>query len=261
MFENVKLIASDLDGTLLLNGTQKLQANTCDLIEEIINRGIKFVACSGRRYENLQRLFAPVKDKIDYVCDNGCIAYVGGKVVYRATMPKDLGRELIREIRRTKTEDVFVACEKNCYIQADRPEFIKYMREVVDFDVTPVEDIFDLPEEYTKISYFEEKGLTETDSLKKIFGDKLTMQTGGAAWFDTIPKNVNKRTAFEKISEHLNVKPENCIMFGDNDNDREILNYVGLPIVVESAKESIRRLGKMTTDTVENKLEEILKEI
>ncbi len=258
MEQNFELIASDLDGTLLLGTAQELQPNTCEIVEKFLDDGIKFVACSGRRYKNLKTLFAPIKDRIDYVCDNGCLAYVNGELVFQAAMEKELGRAIIRKIRETKDCEIFVSCAENCYIQADRPEFIRYMREVVRFDVEPIEDILNLPEDYMKISLYEKDGLTDTNYLKEIFGDKCTMQTGGAAWFDTVPKNINKRTAFEKILERLKISPEKCVMFGDNDNDVEVLKYVGTPIAMKSAKENVRQLGKYTTDTVENFLIKLL---
>ena len=43
----IKLIASDLDGTLLLHGAQKCNAELFPLIEELTERGIYFVAASG----------------------------------------------------------------------------------------------------------------------------------------------------------------------------------------------------------------------
>ncbi|MCI6794648.1 MAG: HAD hydrolase family protein, partial [Lachnospiraceae bacterium] len=50
----IKLIASDLDGTLLLNGAQKLQPQTCGLIRRLKEeKGILFLAASGRQVDNL----------------------------------------------------------------------------------------------------------------------------------------------------------------------------------------------------------------
>ena len=61
MSRKIKLVASDLDGTLLLNGAQSLQPGTCQLIHRLCQKGVIFLAASGRQYANLQRLFAPVR--------------------------------------------------------------------------------------------------------------------------------------------------------------------------------------------------------
>ena len=60
----IKYVASDLDGTLLRNGAQSLDAEVFDLIRRLKEKGIHFIAASGRQYDNLYRLFEPVQDEI-----------------------------------------------------------------------------------------------------------------------------------------------------------------------------------------------------
>ena len=49
----IKLIASDMDGTVLRNGAQELPEGFTDLILRLKDCGIHFVAASGRQYQNL----------------------------------------------------------------------------------------------------------------------------------------------------------------------------------------------------------------
>ena len=60
----IKLIASDLDGTLLQNGSQELTPRAIKLIHEITQKGIRFAAASGRQYDNERRVFHEIKDEI-----------------------------------------------------------------------------------------------------------------------------------------------------------------------------------------------------
>ena len=75
----IRLIASDLDGTLLHNGAQELSSYTIDLIHRITEKGIHFVAASGRQYDNERRLFADIKDKISYIAENRFALHSSGK--------------------------------------------------------------------------------------------------------------------------------------------------------------------------------------
>lgn len=81
----VKLIASDLDGTLLKNGAQELNTTVFQQILALRENGIYFVAASGRQYENLRRLFAPVKDDISYIAENGSLCIHKGNILARGT--------------------------------------------------------------------------------------------------------------------------------------------------------------------------------
>ena len=48
----IKLIASDLDGTLLQNEAQELTPRAIELIRALTQKGVHFVAASGRQYAN-----------------------------------------------------------------------------------------------------------------------------------------------------------------------------------------------------------------
>lgn len=65
----IKLIASDLDGTLLQNGAQALTPRAIDLISRLCDAGIHFVSASGRQYDNQKRVFAPLKDRISFIAE------------------------------------------------------------------------------------------------------------------------------------------------------------------------------------------------
>ena len=60
----IKFIASDLDGTLLLNGAQKVSEELIPLIKRLNDEGIIFCAASGRQYPNLRRLFGEEAERL-----------------------------------------------------------------------------------------------------------------------------------------------------------------------------------------------------
>ena len=65
----IKLIASDIDGTLLTNHGQIVPDRTADLIRRLIDKGIYFTAASGRQYSNLRRMFDPISENICYAAE------------------------------------------------------------------------------------------------------------------------------------------------------------------------------------------------
>lgn len=68
----IKLVASDLDGTLLLHKAQSLPEEIFSLIRQLEELGIMFVAASGRQYPNMTKLFAPVASEISYISGEWC---------------------------------------------------------------------------------------------------------------------------------------------------------------------------------------------
>ena len=79
----IKLVASDLDGTLLLHKAQSLPEEIFSLIRQLEELGIMFVAASGRQYPNMTKLFAPVASEISYISENGALAVDHGEVLYQ----------------------------------------------------------------------------------------------------------------------------------------------------------------------------------
>ena len=67
----IKLVASDLDGTLLLKGAQSLPEEIFPLIRQLKELGILFVAASGRQYANMKKMFVPVEKDVAFICENG----------------------------------------------------------------------------------------------------------------------------------------------------------------------------------------------
>lgn len=113
----IKLIASDLDGTLLHNGAQKLTPRAIELIHELTQKGVHFVAASGRQYDNERRLFSEIKDEISYIGENGSICIHQGKVISRGIIADDLACRIIDEVKKSPNFDILISREDACLIE------------------------------------------------------------------------------------------------------------------------------------------------
>ena len=66
---SIKLICSDIDGTLLQYGKKELEDEIFEQIRELHRCGILFCPASGRQYTSLRKLFAPVADCCVFLLD------------------------------------------------------------------------------------------------------------------------------------------------------------------------------------------------
>ena len=71
----IKLVVSDIDGTLLEDGGHELNPELFEVILKLREKGMQFAAASGRQWASIEQVFDPIKEKIFYLSDNG--AYVG----------------------------------------------------------------------------------------------------------------------------------------------------------------------------------------
>ena len=255
----IQLVASDIDGTLLLNGAKALDPEIFKLIRELHKKGILFMAASGREYTNLHNLFAPIADDIAFLCLNGCLTFYKGECISKEVMDAELARKLITTIQNDSNAEVLVSGEKTCYITPKNQSYYEHLITTVKNHVTVVDDLLNIPEPYTKISaYFKDGVNKHYQHYADMFDQDITVQIGGKCWLDCAPKDVNKSTGFLKLLAYLNISTENTVMFGDNDNDKQILQTCGYPISMETAVPSIYKLFPTHVNSVNEGIHSIL---
>ena len=109
----VKLIASDLDGTLLQNGARDVNPIVFDQIRTLKEHGILFAAASGRQYLNLRRLFTPVQDDIAYIAENGSLCIYNEETISKGIIEQDLAYSILDEVSRYPQYNCIISGDKN----------------------------------------------------------------------------------------------------------------------------------------------------
>lgn len=260
----IKLIASDLDGTLLLNGAQSCDPELFPLIEELAKKDVYFVAASGRQYHSLQRLFAPVRDKILYLCENGSLVMHTNQVLVKTYMEDSLAMDICHAIIDHPDCEVLISGERTCYLVPKTQGFVTHVKEVLGNHVTVIDTPERIEEEVIKISYFAQpdKLKAATDLLTDKFKDSdCEITVSGNSWVDFVAKGTGKGEALEKLGKKLGILPEEMAAFGDNENDRTMLSFVGHPYLMEKCNPTMEDVEAKRCKKVEESLREILKEL
>ena len=94
----IKLVASDLDGTILRNGAQSVDASTIEVIDKLLSAGVLFAPASGRQIVSLKRLFEPVSDRLVYISENGALSEYKGEVIAKTAMDRKLALKIIEDV-------------------------------------------------------------------------------------------------------------------------------------------------------------------
>jgi len=68
----VKLVVSDMDGTLL-NSKHQVSSRFFTLFEALKKKGVMFAAASGRQYHSIVEKLAPIRDDIFVIAENGAL--------------------------------------------------------------------------------------------------------------------------------------------------------------------------------------------
>ena len=123
-FYMIRLVASDIDGTLLQGGARALSDELFGLIRVLKKRGILFCAASGRQYRSMRALFAQSEDDIAYLCENGAIVYRGGSVVSKLAMERADALALIGQIQAQEQCEVLISGADTSYLLPKHPDYV-----------------------------------------------------------------------------------------------------------------------------------------
>lgn len=259
----IKLIASDLDGTLLQNDAQELTPRTIELIRKLTNQGICFVAASGRQYENEVHLFEPIKDKISYIAENGSLCIHDGKVISRTVIDMELIHRIIDEVKQDGRFEILLSKDHACYIENNDPVFVNHIVNVIKNTTKIVEDVRNVDGPILKIAIGNMKDGPDVVEgylkyLQNKFSSEIKVVTSGNIWIDFIAPGTNKGSALLRLLEVLKIRPEECMAFGDQRNDVEMLQAVGTSYAMSNAVPGISDHSTYVTDSVEDVLERLL---
>ena len=231
----IKLIASDVDGTLLRGGEDTpLPTALPELILRLKEKGIFFVAASGRQYPNLRRVFG---------------------------LEQGLTHELIRVEMELSGPEVLISGEQVSYISPENQECYRYIRDVLKNEVVFLEDIYQLPEEYMKVSVYRKDGVGKiVEDWKCRFAERVTVATAGFTWLDNMPLQTNKAAALDQILKRLGIAPDECMAFGDEYNDLEMLKKVKYGFAVDTARTKVKETCTYHTSSVADVLAQVARD-
>ncbi|CUX40201.1 Flavin mononucleotide phosphatase YbjI [Clostridium sp. C105KSO15] len=246
----IKLIASDIDGTLVPDGSHELNPELYDVILKLRAKGIQFAAASGRQWLSIESIFEPIKEKVFYLSDNG--AYVGchGRSLYVNPIERKTIMDMVQDVRNMDGLDVMICGPDVIYTETDNQEFLDWMVNGYKFHVKKVEDLTRVESEFIKISVYRKTDVeAHTRTLREKYADRLKMTIAGDMWMDCMRPGINKGQAVKLLQDSLGIKPEETMAFGDQLNDIEMLKQAYYSFAVGNAREEVKAAARFRTDT------------
>ncbi len=259
----IQYIASDLDGTLLPDNGKDMDPRIFDIIRRFRSKDVHFIAASGRQYQSMRRLFAPIKDDISYISENGSLCKKDGKVICRGLIDRDLGLRILAagdEYSRTYKECLnLISCESRHYTTSHNERYLNHMRNVIHNEIAVIEDYSKLKEPFLKLAFCDFEGVEHLASyMAERFSSEIKAATASAFWVDFIAPNANKGIALRTLLSTMGIDPKNGIAFGDQFNDVDMLKIAGTSYAMNTCAPGVEKYADHIIDDVPGVLEEIL---
>lgn len=245
----IKLIVSDIDGTLVEDGGSSLDPRIYDVILKLKEKGIYFAAASGRHATGIEHIFEPIRDKIFYIGGNGSYLGCYGRELYLEEYKQELASDILSDMKAAGL-DILVDCAGCAYTDSKNPEFVDWMLNGYHFRLKQIEDLRQLAVPIVKIAACRMSGIVGYEGpLIAKYGKDLKVTLSGEQWIDTMAPGVNKGKAVKILQESLDIRPEETVAFGDQLNDIEMLKQAYYSFAVANGRPEAKAAARFLADS------------
>lgn len=244
---NIKLAATDIDGTFVRSDYTYDTERFHRILERMEKAGCVFAAASGNQYYQLRDLFPDCHEKMAFVAENGAYVRDRGELVFAADMPRETA-ELMTGICGEYPEMSGVLCGlESAYCQrgAVSPQFFEIMK-IYFHRLKWTHDFRKVKDQILKftVGVPEEKTQYYFELLRERLKGIAEPTTSGHGSIDVILPGCHKASGLKRLAERWGITPEQCAAFGDGGNDIEMLQYCGCSFAVSNASPEAKAAAK-----------------
>ncbi len=241
----IKLVVTDLDGTLLPETTTEVNPEIYEIVRELKERGIVFAAASGRQYESMLRVLGPVAEDIFFLAENGTQVMVRGKPLSVTYIEQAVGEELIQFVRILPECELMLSTPGRIYLETSDESLADLMLNSYKVSAECVEDILPYCDRCIKIAVYRRDGIEPVfQDIMDRFGDRMSVMISGENWIDCQSPDIDKGKALSRVQRLLRISAEETMAFGDNCNDIPLLKCAGEGYAVANADPRLKKVAR-----------------
>ena len=271
-FFMIKLIASDMDGTLL-NHNHKIPKENVKLINFAKNQGIEFVVATGRAYYEALPALNEENINCDVISFNGGIVYDKNSNIISITpmLPKDLYYtiEILKSFdisyqlyTKNTIYTTSIETDINAYIDLIRSNGYEPDVEHLRAEAQQKLDVGYITEVENIELYLNEKenpsikiiaisnDISKLKNAAKLLSENtsISVTSSGANNIEIMHKNATKGEALKEIAKIYGINLENAVAIGDNLNDQAMLDIVGYSVAMKNGNTILKEQAKYVTE-------------
>lgn len=264
----IKLVASDLDGTIISRDTSIYEYNF-KAINDINKKNIDFVICTGKTY--------PI---VKGICDKFNASYGifgNGNQIINLRTGEEIYKKLLSDYEVNTCIDIARKYNLHIHVYTDDEiitENLKFMdlrnfelQQANYYDNSLIITVIDDLKYYltfnkikpckliisseTNLSDIKEEILNSLNvsitTIRKYGKYKDTIINKEYEYLDISPKDINKSTALNILGNYLNIDNSEIMAVGDNLNDLDMVKNSGIGVAVANAYDELKQVAKYTT--------------
>ena len=251
---NYKLIAVDMDGTLL-NSDNQISPATIDAVKAAVGKGVVFTLSTGRPVQGVQKYIDLLELNGPVITYNGAMIVdsCSGEIIFNEIMDSGDAQKVYQQALERNIMFVVWSAGK-LYVSA-MGEKATFYSEMTNTKAELIEN-FDnlLSQGITKILWFHDADILDSwiPELNNLNLEHTTITKSRAYFLEFFSNKTSKAVAMEKLGQYYGIDKSSMIAVGDQINDLPMIEYAGLGVAMGNAVEGVKNAADYITDTNNN---------
>ena len=252
-----KIVASDIDGTLLPFGQLKIKNSLLNIIGKFKDKDILFVPASGRTIDSLEKLFDPIKEDVAFLSENGGVVWRGTTPIAETPLPKELSHEIAEDIYSHEDWVAYFTTIDSAFVYGQNEKLTNFVCERFSENCRIINSLDEIEGRPVKLTVFLPCAAELMVDYFDKYKDKLNVMIAG---LDVIDFGVaNKGFGLKLLTEYYGLSSKDVYAFGDNYNDQSMLEYAENSYIMKTDDKVLRDSAKFECDDIEMEFKKILK--
>jgi Cof subfamily protein (haloacid dehalogenase superfamily) len=242
----IKLVAIDLDGTLL-NDSKQVSEQTAEALRFLPARGVKVVIASARPPRSVRHIYQLLNLGTLQINYNGALIWdePTKKAVLHRPLPGAVVAEMVA-VARDWFDEVIVGCEvlDRWFTDRDDNRHTTETGRMFRPDVIAPLDTF-IHGEITKLMFLAEPNAISLleSMLIRSFGDRVIILQTDDNLLQIMSPSAGKSTALQWVAEHYGIPMRQVMAIGDAPNDVGMLQLAGVAVAMENARPVVKAVA------------------
>ena len=250
---DIKVIATDMDGTLLDPKGQLDLPRLEKILDKLDQCDIRFVIATGNEVHRMRQLLGHLAERVVLVVANGARIFENNELIQAQTWDDAMVDRALAHFKGREYQDQFVVTAMNggfvkkgtVFTELDKfmtPEMIEKLYQRMNFVDEFEPNLFG---GVLKMSMVvgEERLDSVLQEINDLFDGHVRAVSSGYGCIDILQDGIHKAWGLVELLKRWNLKPEQIMAFGDSENDIEMLELAGISYAMENAEEAVKRVA------------------
>ncbi|WP_453997311.1 HAD family hydrolase [Bacillus nitroreducens] len=258
----IKLIVSDLDGTLLQEDNT-VRPEDAKALQTALEEGLQVSIATGRMDNEIKEVIKAIGPKFHRISQNGAFASTHEeKSIFSRTFTTEVAESIYHQVLDPKF--VTIVCSFDTNYTHENNEYVEDVQKrmfhpiIIDPEIgTKLREI--KPSKITLIG-FENDIIESYEKLAREFKDEIDLFISEKHVLDIMPKQISKGNAIKKLLEELSLQPEEIACIGDSYNDIPMFQLTPYSFAMSTAHEDVKKEANYVVHSVAEAVEFVIKE-